>query len=100
MAVSLSMELPDVGQAEYDAVMGHLGLGSPGVEQTQPWPDGIISHMAGAGESAWCVVDVWESRDAFEQFFGERLGPALEAAGIAGPPRMTWFDVYNTYPGS
>jgi hypothetical protein len=100
MAVGLVFQFSSGGQAEYDAVMTNLGLGSPNVEQTQPWPDGIISHVAGATDGGWCVVDVWQSQEHFDRFFAERLGPALEAVGNLPPPTLTPFQVYNTHAGS
>ena len=41
-------------------------------------PTGMIVHTGGpAGNGELRVVDVWESRDAFETFARERLGPAI-----------------------
>ena len=94
------MQFAGGGQADYDAVMTQLGLGSPAVEETQQWPDGIISHVAGATDGGWCVVDVWESQEHFERFFADRLGPAIEAVGTLPPPTPAWFEVYNTHAGS
>jgi hypothetical protein len=34
------------------------------------------------------VVDVWESEAAFGQFMQERLGPALQRAGVPVPEGM------------
>lgn len=100
MAVAVVIELPGVTQADYDRVMTHLGLGSPGVAETQPWPEGIISHIAGATDAGWCVVDTWASKEAFERFFAERLGAAMAAAGLAGEPRIIDVELYNTHAGS
>lgn len=97
MAIALTMRLDGVTQQDPDAVMTKLGLGSPNVEESQRWPDGIISHTAGSAESGWFVVDVWESQEAFDTFFGERLGPALQKADVK-PPQVTAVDVYNRYP--
>lgn len=80
--------------------MTALGLGSPGVEETQPWPDGLISHVAGATDGGWCVVDLWQSHEHLERFFAERLGPAMESVWDLAPPSITWFQVYNTHAGS
>jgi hypothetical protein len=97
MAIALAMRLDGVTQQDYDAVMTELGLGSPTVEESQPWPEGIISHTAGATQGGWFVVDVWESQEAFDRFFAERLGPALATANVA-PPVVIPVDVYNRYP--
>ena len=99
MAIALAMRLDGVSQDDYDAVMSHLGLGSPNVDESEPWPDGLISHTAGSTDTGWFVVDVWESQDAFDRFFSERLGPALQGAKVP-PPLVTPVSVYNRYPGS
>jgi quinol monooxygenase YgiN len=44
--------------------------------------DGLIIHTAGDGPDGFCVVDVWESRDAFDDFMNGRVMPALEEAGV------------------
>jgi hypothetical protein len=55
-------------------------------------PDGLIVHTAGQAGEMFRIVDVWESRDAYERFAEDRLRPALaevmNARGIdpnAGP---------------
>jgi hypothetical protein len=63
MAIGLLMQFPGGTAEQYDAVMEKLGLeGNQG-----DWPDGIISHFAGAYPEGWCVVDVWESQDSFDR---------------------------------
>ena len=42
-------------------------------------------HSAGQGQQGYYVYDIWESREAFERFMEERLGPAL-AEVMGGPP--------------
>lgn len=44
-------------------------------------PRGIISHVGFAKQNKWCVVDVWESAEAFDEF-GKTLMPILEKNGI------------------
>lgn len=54
-----------------------------------PAPDGCLVHSMGKGPKGFCVVDIWESRDAFDSFMNEKLMPAVEEAGMdpmAGTP--------------
>ncbi len=77
---------------QYDAVLEKLGLeGDSG-----DWPEGIISHVAGAYPGGWCVVDVWESQDKFDAFMRVRLGPATQEVGV-GEPQVIPIEVHNTY---
>src|SRR2546423_11143092 len=45
-------------------------------------PEGLIIHTAGPSEQGWYVYDVWESKEAFQRFAEEKLGPAGQ--GVTG----------------
>jgi hypothetical protein len=45
---------------------------------------GCIAHIAGPVPGGWCVVDVWQSRAAFNRF-GKKLRPILKEIGMKGP---------------
>ena len=48
------------------------------------WPvKGCLAHIAGAVPGGWCVVDVWQSRAAFNRF-GKTLRPILKEIGMKG----------------
>jgi hypothetical protein len=44
--------------------------------------EGLIVHTAGEGSDGFYVVDVWESREAFDTFMNERVMPAVNELGI------------------
>jgi hypothetical protein len=49
------------------------------------WPvKGCLAHIAGPVPGGWCVIDVWQSRAAFNRF-GKKLRPVLKEIGIKGP---------------
>jgi quinol monooxygenase YgiN len=73
-------------QAQYEQVLNEVcpdGAMSPGMQY----------HAAGATENGWCVFEVWESREAADRFFNERLGRAIQKANISVQPNF--FDVHN-----
>lgn len=41
------------------------------------------------------VVDVWESREAFEQFAREKIRPLTREVGIPDEPEIRFFEVHN-----
>jgi hypothetical protein len=45
------------------------------------------------------VVDVWETREAFDRFAEEQIGPHSATAGITAPPAMTYHEVHNHLGG-
>jgi hypothetical protein len=46
------------------------------------------------------VVEVWQSRQAQEDFMSSRLGSALAAGGITSAPKVTWANlIAQNVPG-
>jgi hypothetical protein len=62
-------------------------------------PAGLIFHWAAKTERGDLrIVDVWESREHFDRFFGERLGPA--SAELQLPkPNVEELNVHNIIQG-
>jgi hypothetical protein len=46
-------------------------------------PEGARLVMAGPGDRGWRVVGVWDSEEAFERFYTERLTPAYADIGLS-----------------
>ena len=91
MAVGLRLKFAGGTQEQYDAVHGHMGI------DENP-PAGMIFHLAGPIEEGWHVIDVWESRGAFDTFASGRLQPAIGELGdqaFQGPPDIQEFPVHN-----
>ncbi len=89
MAETLILEFTGVGEAEYKAVNGELGLDM----QTGKgdWPAGLLAHTAGtADDGAFIVTEVWASRADQAAFMQDRLGQALAAGGITAAPKVRW----------
>ena len=63
-------------------------------------PPGAISHWTAETDDGLRVVDVWESREKFDRFAQEQIGPFTQQAGITEPPQMTYRDVHNYLPRS
>jgi hypothetical protein len=88
MAIALVHDIPGGTQDDYDRIVQELVGGE--LNSLSDWPaDGILVHIAGPTAEGWRVVDVWESEAAIEAF-GERLGPAMEAAGVDAPAPITY----------
>ena len=95
MAV-LMENLVENGNTEfYDAVNEKLGIEADK-------PDGMIVHTAiDRGEDGLRIVDVWESREAFESFRDDRLMPAIQAVAeekgveMEGPPSYEFSEVHH-----
>lgn len=93
MAVGMLLQIPGGTQEMYDSFNREMSM-SP-----DTLPDGLISHYAGPSDDGWLVFDVWESRDQFERFAQERLGPAAQRVVGEGGPQMQpqFIPVYNEF---
>ena len=84
MAAGLIVEFDSQTHDQYVAVGKQLGIDL--IRGAGDWPAGLLSHAAGPTARGWRVMEVWSSRDEQERFLRERLRPALEEAGVRGPP--------------
>ena len=75
MPVAILMEFPGRTAEDYGRVMQQLGA------DFVP-PEGAISHVSVAMEDALRVLDVWETREQFDEFYAGRLRQAFAAAGV------------------
>ncbi len=41
------------------------------------------------------VTDVWRTREEFETFAKEQIGPLTSEVGFPAPPEITFHDVHN-----
>ena len=96
MAVAVQMDFDGATSDQYDEALSKMGL-TPG----GPGPAGCISHFVTVTDSGLRVVDVWQTKEQFEKFAHEQMGPVTQEIGFAGPPTMEFFDVHNYFtPGS
>jgi hypothetical protein len=75
MSVGMLQSAPGFTKEMYDQVSEKMFGQSP--FDTSDAPEGLIVHSAGQGDQGYYVYDIWESREAFERFMNEKLGPAL-----------------------
>lgn len=87
MAIGAVFEGAGVTQAQYNQVRDEVAPGNKA-------PAGMLYHAGGPGEGGFVVIEVWESQEALDQFFQNKLGSALQRAGINVMPRF--FQVTNT----
>lgn len=90
MAICLIVENPDQSQEQAERVMAHVRRSGP-----VP-PDGARVAVGGPASPGWRFISVWDSAEALERFFRERLAPAYAEAGLSlDGVRRTMFDVHT-----
>ena len=55
---------------------------------------------AGPSDEGWTILQIWETKEAMEQFLAEHLRPAMEQAGDRGypePPQVTDIELTDLY---
>ena len=92
MAVAIVMDFDGATLEQYDQVLAKMQL-APGGHA----PAGALFHWVTKTDSGLRVTDVWETRQAFDEFAGEQIGPFTQQVGMPGPPRMEFYDVYNYF---
>ena len=90
MASVMQFRWEGVTPEQYDEVRSKVGW------ETRV-PTGAIGHTAYFADGALNVVDIWESPADFDRFFEERLGPAVQEAGIQGQPNVTWYQAHAVF---
>jgi hypothetical protein len=90
MAVGVVLDFDGATLDQYDQVIERMGF-SPG----GPGAPGGLFHWVTGTDNGIRVTDVWNSREQFEQFAEEQIGPITAAVGIQGPPQVTFYEVHN-----
>jgi hypothetical protein len=91
MAWGFITELP-ISRDEYDRLNAEI----------RDDPEGLIVHTASEKGGTMRVIDIWESKDAYERFEQEMLFPAMGRIGMSAPdspPPRDEFEVHNLRRG-
>jgi hypothetical protein len=90
MAIGVQLEFSGATLDQYDRVIQKMGF-TPGGSGA---PGGLF-HWVTKTADGFRVIDVWESRQQFERFSKEKIGPLAAEVGFPGQPRITFFEVHN-----
>ena len=92
MTVGIRLKLAGVTAAKMDELNAAIDPeGNP--------PDGLVFHASGPIEGGWGAIDFWKSREHFDRFAAEHIGPAMAAIGATGTtPDVHEFPVHEHFP--
>jgi hypothetical protein len=90
MAIAVQLDFKGANVDQYDEVIKRMGF-TPGGKGA---PGGLF-HWVAKTDSGLRVTDVWDSKEAFEKFAQEKIGPITQEVGVPGPPETTFFEVHN-----
>jgi hypothetical protein len=92
MAVAMVMDFEGATLDQYDQVIEKMGLSPRGAGAP-----GSLSHWVTQTDRGIRVTDVWETREQFERFAAEQIGPFTAEVGITDPPAITFHEVHNYF---
>jgi hypothetical protein len=90
MPVAVIMDFKDTSLEQYDEVISKMGF-SPGGAGAK----GGLFHWVTQTNGGIRVTDVWESKEQYEEFAQNQIGPLTVEAGIQGPPEVSYAEVHN-----
>jgi hypothetical protein len=91
MAVAVEMDFAGATIEQYNEVMKLMSLD----DGSREMPTGGLFHWVAKTDDGIRVVDVWESKEQFEQFAQDEIGPYSAQVGIPNPPTTRFTDVHN-----
>ncbi len=95
MAYAITHHFPDGTEEQYRAALAAVHPADGGL------PAGQTYHAAGPTEDGWMIVAVFDSKEDWERFRDQDLGPGLQSAegAFSTPPQETAFEVANLQRG-
>jgi hypothetical protein len=90
MTVVTTLDVTGLTPDEYRAVLDRMEV------ETRPEP-GIYLHLTVPTDFGFRVVEIWDSREGFEEFAQRRMVPALQALGIDRETAITIRPLHNLF---
>lgn len=90
MAVAIVMDFKGATLDQYDKVVQLMHLPPEGEGAV-----GSLFHWVAATPDGIVVTDVWKTREEFEKFAQDQIGPHTQAAGFPGPPELMFYELHS-----
>ncbi len=90
MAVIMITEVPGADATFID------GMLAAGVGDAMVKAPGFVKHLSGAAGSGYRVIEVWESREAHQDWFDSHIAPNMPPG--AEPTSVEYIDLLLTLP--
>lgn len=89
MAIAVQLDFTGGTLAQYDQTVQKMGLRSGG-----PGGPGALFHWVTKTADGIRVIDVWTSKEAFETYAKDKIGPITQETGLP-QPNMQFFEVHS-----
>ena len=85
-----TLDVTGLTPEEYRAVLDEMGV------ETRP-ATGILLHLTTATDFGYRIVEIWDSKEGFEEFLEKRLGPASKAIGLDRQTNISITPLHNFF---
>lgn len=90
MATIVQLHWPEATEEQYEQV-----------RRIADWegvrPEGAKLHVCGFADDGMRILDIWESAEAFNSWFEQAIGPAVQEVGVEGQPEVLMFPLHGVY---
>ena len=94
MPLGVSIEIPGVSLEWYDEVVATTGFLPGG-----PIVDGALSHWVTKTDTGIRIVEVWETREAFDANVKKWSVRIVRELTVPSRPVISFFEIHNYLPG-
>jgi hypothetical protein len=85
-----TLDVTGMTAEEYRAVLDEMGV------ESRP-AAGIFLHLTTTTDFGYRIVEIWDSKEGFEEFLEKRLGPASKAIGLSRKTDISITPLHNFF---
>jgi hypothetical protein len=85
-----TLDVTGLTPEEYRAVLDEMGV------ESRP-AAGIFLHLTTTTDFGYRIVEIWDSKEGFEEFLEKRLGPASKAIGLSRKTDISITPLHNFF---
>jgi hypothetical protein len=85
-----TLDVTGLTPEEYRAILDQMGV------ETRP-AAGIFLHLTTTTDFGYRIVEIWDSKEGFEEFLDKRLGPASKAIGLDRKTDISITPLHNLF---
>lgn len=90
MTYVTTIDVTGLTHEEYRAVLDKMGV------EKRP-AAGIYLHLTAPTDFGYRIIEIWDSKEGFQEFLEKRLAPANKELGIAREAKITIEPLYNFF---
>ena len=90
MTYVMTIDVHGIPPEKNRAVLNYMGV------ESHP-ANGIYLHLTTVTDFGYRIVEIWDSKEGFQQFLEQRMAPAIKALGIDRKTIITVMPLHNFF---